>query len=236
MRGATRATVGSQKWPSRASSQPRRGETSESRKATNSVVQAASPVLRAAAGPLLRVCRSTSMSQCAPTKSSGPIGERRTVVHHDDAQSAQWTHQTPHARNVVPHRDYHGYVTVRRAAGRPRMRHRGIQQGAGQLGADVVAYLQPAVGQHALGGGSQLEQPGRRATEQSRAVAEHPDTAIDLDGESVRQSGLTHVSIPSGPGRPPADPTHTVVDHLGEDALALGRGRGGRVRPAHRPG
>lgn len=74
MRGATSPTVGSQKWPSSASSQPRRGATSESRKATKSVRQAASPVLRAAAGPLLRWWRSTSMSQCAPTKSSGSIG------------------------------------------------------------------------------------------------------------------------------------------------------------------
>ena len=80
------------------------------------------------------------------------------------------------------------------------MCHRGVQQGAGQLGADVVANLQPAVGQHALGGGRQLQQPGRRAAEQGRAVAEHPHAAIDLDGEPVRQSGLTHVSIPSGPG------------------------------------
>ncbi len=74
MRGATNATVGSQKCPSRASSQPRRGATSESRNATNSVVQAANPVLRAAAGPLLRRWCSTSTSQCAPAKSSSSTG------------------------------------------------------------------------------------------------------------------------------------------------------------------
>src|SRR6202008_1461912 len=44
------------------------------------------------------------------------------------------------------------------------------------------------------------QQAGRRATEQGRAIAEHPHAAIDLDGEPVRQPGLTHVSIPSRPG------------------------------------
>ena len=210
MRGATRATVGSQKWPSRASSQPRRGATSESRNATKSVVQAARPVLRAAAGPLLRGWRSTSISQCAPAKSSGSIGERRTVVHHDDAQSAQRAHQTAHTRNVVPHRNYHGHVAVRRATRGPGMRHRGIQQGAGQLRADLVAHLQPAVGQHVLGGGCQLQQPGRRATQQGRAVAEHPHATIDLDGESVGQSRL---ELMSASRRDPGDHRATRRAH-----------------------
>ncbi len=69
MRGATSATAGSQKWPSSASSHPRRGTTSESRNATKSVLQAVRPVLRAAAGPLLLACRSTWTSQCRPEKS-----------------------------------------------------------------------------------------------------------------------------------------------------------------------
>ncbi|SHX32530.1 Uncharacterised protein [Mycobacteroides abscessus subsp. abscessus] len=51
IRGATKATAGSLKCPNSASSQPRRGTTSESRNATKSVVASFRPVLRAAPGP-----------------------------------------------------------------------------------------------------------------------------------------------------------------------------------------
>src|SRR5437868_12061713 len=89
---------------------------------------------------------------------------------------------------------------MRRPTRGPRMGHRGVEQGARQLSAEVVTDLEPAIVQHVLSGGCQLQQAGRRATEQGRAIAEHPHAAINLDGEPVRQAGPTHVSIPSGPG------------------------------------
>ena len=99
MRGATKATAGSQKWPSSASSQPRRGTTSESRKATKSVPHTARPVLRAAAGPLLRGWRRTWTSQCLPAKSDCWIGvaEPSSTTTTRMPRSAETNRCTPEA-------------------------------------------------------------------------------------------------------------------------------------------
>src|SRR5260370_490357 len=92
MRGATSATVGSQKWPSRASSQPRRGITSESRNATKLVLQAANPLLRAAAGPLLRAGgggrREPAGTAGSVIRRAGPIRRR---AHARDGRPARRT-------------------------------------------------------------------------------------------------------------------------------------------------
>lgn len=69
MRGATSATFGSLKCPSMTSSQPVRGTTSGSRKATNSVAAARNPKLRAAATPWRRSRRSTVTRQRLPRES-----------------------------------------------------------------------------------------------------------------------------------------------------------------------
>ena len=205
MRGAASATAGSQKCPSSASSQPRRGTTSESRKATKSVLHAASPVLRAAAGPLLRGCRMTSTSQCAPSKSLGCHRYRRAVVDDHDPHAAQRHHQPVDPKSVVAHRNHHGDVPVRRTAGRPRVRDGGVEQRAGELGADRVAHLEPAAVEQGLRRRREPQQPGRRAAEQRRARTERAHPAVDLDGEPVGQPRLGHVSIPSAVRAPPTD-------------------------------
>ena len=109
---------------------PRRGTTSESRKATNSVLQAARPVLRAAAGPLLRrVPQHLDVAVRARRSRSAFDRRRRAVVDHDDAQAAQRAHQATHARKCCrapelrPSR--HGATDHRRAADGPPWRRAG---------------------------------------------------------------------------------------------------------------
>ena len=209
MRGATKATAGSQKWPSNASSQPRRGSTSESRKATKSVAHTARPVLRAAAGPLLRGWRSTC--DVAVHAREVRLLDRgcRAVVHHHDTHAAQRRNQPMYSRSVVTHRDNDRNVTMRRPAGRPRMGDCGVEERAGDLRAERVVHLEPAAGEHGLGSGRKPQQPGGGTAEQSRPLAEHLDSAINLHGEAVGQPGLTHVSIPSRSGVQRAiRPTH----------------------------
>jgi hypothetical protein len=87
-----------------------------------------------------------------------------------------------------------------RTAGGSRMSYRRVEKRPGQLGAHRVADLQPAVGEHVLGGGRQPQYPGRRSTQQSRTLAQHPDPAVDLHSKPVRQPRLGHVSIPSAAG------------------------------------
>src|SRR5215210_6250230 len=103
-------------------------------------------------------------------------------------------------RYVVAHRDYNGDVAVGGTGGRPRMRNGRVEERTRHLCTQRVVHLEPAAVEHGLRGGRQPQQARGGTAEQRRALPEHLDSAIDLNGEPVGQPRLAHVSIPSRSG------------------------------------
>ena len=106
---------------------------------------------------------------------------------------------------VVAYRDHDGDVTMRRAAGRPRVRDGGVEQGAGQLGADGVADLEAAA----------VEQVWAAGASRSNRVGEPPSRAEPSPSACTRRSTWTAnpsgsrgwvIQHPVGARRPPIDP------------------------------
>ena len=132
------------------------------------------------------------------------------------------------SRCVVAHRNNDRHVAMRRTAGGARMSHRRVEQRPGQLGAHRVADLQPAVGQHVLGCGRQPQYPGRRSTQQSRTLTQHPDPAVDLHSKPVRQPRLDHERRSLSAGSPP--PAGTVVGEASHLSIPSAAGVQRRIR------
>ena len=227
MRGATRATAGSQKWPSSASNQPRRGTTSESRNATKSVVHAARPVLRAAAGPLLRGWRSTWTSQCMPAKSACWTGtaEPSSTTTTRMPRSVATSRCTPEALSRT------GITTVTSRCDGP-LAGRGWATVASSsvratcaLSASCTSSRPPLSMVCAAGPAAAPGWANHRAERSPRPVPSPGDPPARRTRRAAAGRSCQH---PVAVGRPAHDAARTPVDHLGKYARALGRGgRGG---------
>ena len=76
-----------------------------------------------------------------PAKSSCVIGVDEPSSTTTIRKPRNEVSQPTQAKSVVAHRNYDRDVTVRRTARGPRVGHRRVEQGPGQLGADRVAEL-----------------------------------------------------------------------------------------------